>query len=200
MRKLAFLLSTLLSTAALLFSPCPSVAAMETAAADELGGFSIGRAPQPPPGPGQIRLEGNMIRGGGEMNVPIPKDGWLHIGYTGIGYTGMLCPYTGGKYLTFTQEDVRVYLSIDKGPRHLAGLRVTGPEDVAAVAKALKEESPLRLVLWYTCCLPAEFGELRDLERIAYLRRVFNPHSVNGAPQSALGISLTCDRWGSSPS
>ena len=63
-----------------------------------------------------------------------------------------------GKYLTFTREGVRVYLSIDEGPRWLLGVKVTGPDDVAAVAEALEEESPLRLVLWCTCCLPAEFG------------------------------------------
>jgi biopolymer transport protein ExbD len=31
----------------------------------------------------EIRLEGTVIRGG-KMNVPLPKDGWLHIGLTGM--------------------------------------------------------------------------------------------------------------------
>jgi len=161
-------LAILVSTAAFLLALCLSEAQVNNTVADESAEPRIelegpnGPVPLPPPGPGQIRLEGNMIRGG-KTNVPAPKDGWLH-----IGYTGMLCPYTGGKYLTFTQEGVRIYLSIDEGPRWLLGVKVTGPDDVAAVAEALEEESPLRLVLWCMCCLPAEFGKLKKLERIAY--------------------------------
>ena len=172
-------LAILLSTTAFLFAPCPSKAEVNNTIADEMAEppeGPNGPVPLPPPGPGEIRLEGNMIRGG-QMNVPLPKDGWLH-----IRYTGMLCPYAGGKYLTFTQEGVRIYLSIDEGPRWLVGVKVTGSADVAAVAEALKEESPLQLVLWCTCCLPSEFGKLKELQKIAYLRHVLHPHSIPATP------------------
>ena len=121
----------------------------------------------PPPGAGEVRLEQPLE--GGRVNRRVDEDGWVYIGQPGLYWR-----WTGGKYLRFWQEDVRIYVSADGRPRHLAGIRFRSPDDLPAVAAALKakEAPPHPLILWCECPLPKGFAALPNQGRIGYLRRL----------------------------
>ncbi len=116
-----------------------------------------------PPGPGEVCLDRNLD---GEKLTPlrVPEDGWIQIG------KGIFWYYTGGTYLDFTQEDVRVYVTADDEPRQLAGLRFSKPNDIGQMRAAL-EELTEPTILWCECPLPEEFSTLPNLDMITDLQR-----------------------------
>lgn len=116
-----------------------------------------------PPGPGEVCLDRNLD--GEKLNRPITKDGWIQIG------KGIFWYYTGGTYLDFTQEDVRVYVTADDEPRQLAGLRFSKPNDIGQMRVAL-EELTEPTILWCGCQLPREFSQLPNLDMIIELQRI----------------------------
>lgn len=132
----------------------------------------------PPPGPGEVRLERNLD--GERMNRRVGPDGWIEIG-GGLFWrfneqvrdsegSGLSLPPERGKYLEFVQEDVRVYVIVDGGPRRLAGIRFGGAGDMQRMHAAMNELS-VPTILWCEAPLPKEFASLRNLNRIVDLQR-----------------------------
>ena len=116
----------------------------------------------PPPGPNEVQLDKTLL--GHKRNLRVPEDGWIQIG------KGIFWYYTGGTYLDFTQEDVRVYVTADDEPRQLAGLRFSKPNDIGQMRAAL-EELTEPTILWCECPLPKEFSTLPNLDMITDLQR-----------------------------
>lgn len=116
----------------------------------------------PPPGPNEVQLDKTLL--GHKRNLRVPEDGWIQIG------KGIFWYYTGGTYLSFTQEDVRIYVTADDEPRQLAGLLLSDPSEIVLLHNALKELSE-PTILWCKCPLPPEFITLPNLEKIIYLQR-----------------------------
>lgn len=146
-----------------------------------------------PPGPGEVRLERNLD--GKRMNRRVGPDGWVEIG-SGLWWNcGHLFREPEGsdegsgwhpevgkhKYLEFVQEDVRVYVIfnegprepagiLNEGPRELAGIRFGGADDMPSLRAAMKELST-PTILWCEAALPKEFSSLPNLNRIVDLQR-----------------------------
>jgi len=117
-----------------------------------------------PPGPGEVRLDRDLE--GLKRNERIGPDGWIRIGH------GLSWPYTRGKVLSFTQEEVRVYVRVDGGPPEFIGIRFRTPNELPEVDVTLRNHSARPLILWCECPLPKGFASLPDLEKITHLRRV----------------------------
>ena len=131
-----------------------------------------------PPGPGEVQLKRNLD--GKRMNRRVPPDGWIEIG-SGLWWNcGHLFGEPEGsgwhpevgrhKYLEFVQEDVRVYVILNDGPRELAGIRFGGAGDMPSLRAAMKELST-PTILWCEAPLPKEFSSLPNLNRIVDLQR-----------------------------
>ena len=142
-----------------------------------------------PPGPGEVQLKRNLD--GEQMNRRVPPDGWIGIG------DGLLwrpndqrkppLPPLGGKYLEFVQDDLRVYVIVDEGPRELAGIRFRGVADMQSVRAAMKELST-PIILWCEAPLPKEFSSLPNLVWITDLQRV--PTSQDLPVSQAYGVKF----------
>lgn len=111
---------------------------------------------------------------GHKRNIRIPDDGWIMIG------KGMFWHYSGGKYLSFSQEDVRVYVTIDGGRRQFAGLRFSKPEDIGYLYLAMEELTEPTILLCEQQ-LPPEFLELPNQHLISELQRT----PIKGGPIKA---------------
>lgn len=117
-----------------------------------------------PPGPGEVRLDTNLD--GEKRNEEIPEHGWICF----CGSSGLYWHCTGpdGAYLNFMQEDVRIYVTVNNGPRQLAGLRFSKPNDIKHMRAAM-EELTEPTILWCECPLPNEFSTLSNLDMITDL-------------------------------
>ena len=117
-----------------------------------------------PPGPGEVRLDTNLD--GEKRNEEIPGHGWICI----CGSSHLFWHYTGpdGVRLNFKQEDMRVYVTVDDGPRQLAGLRFSKPNDIEHM-RASMEELTEPTILWCECAPPNEFSALPNLDMVTDL-------------------------------
>jgi Leucine-rich repeat (LRR) protein len=113
------------------------------------------------PKSGEIRVK-NL--NGYTMNRQIPDDGMIGIG------KGISWQYSEGKYITFSQQDVRVYVSIDESAQQLACLLLSDPNEIEMLRDAI-EQLKEPTILWCKCDLPEEFIELPNADKIVAFQR-----------------------------